>query len=68
MKLSEKIKAARDEAGLSQRQLAAAIGCTPRSVSLWETTDRQPDFPFLERIARVTAKPLDYFAEGSQAA
>jgi transcriptional regulator with XRE-family HTH domain len=63
MKLSEKIKTARDEAGLSQSQLAALVQCSSRSISLWETTDRKPDFVFLERIARATRKPLDFFAD-----
>lgn len=59
--LNERIREARNSAGMSQRQLAAAIGASPRSVSLWETTDREPEFKFLERIAGATGKSLDYF-------
>lgn len=59
--LSQKIKKARTEAGLSQGQLAAAIGSSTRSISLWETTDREPEFKFLERIAQATGRSLDFF-------
>lgn len=63
MKLSEKIRQARTDAGMSQPALAEAIGVTKRSISYWETTDRQPDFAHLTKIARATGKPLDFFAD-----
>ena len=63
MKLAEKIRQARKEAGMSQGDLARAIGASKRSVSYWETTDREPDFVQMTRIARATGKSLDFFAE-----
>lgn len=63
MKLSEKIRQARHDSGMSQRELAEAIGVTKRSISYWETTDRHPDFALLTKIARATGKSLDFFAD-----
>jgi DNA-binding XRE family transcriptional regulator len=63
MTLAELIKQARAEAGLSQSQLASAIGATKRSIAYWESKeDRHPDWTFMVRIARATSKPLDFFA------
>jgi transcriptional regulator with XRE-family HTH domain len=47
-----RLAAARTHAGLTQRDLAAAVGVTSLSVSRWERADRMPD---AERLARICA-------------
>ena len=51
---SELIRAARERAGLTQRQLAEALGVTPAQVSHWENGLRSIDVKLLERIANLT--------------
>jgi transcriptional regulator with XRE-family HTH domain len=43
--------AQRKAAGLEQTQLAARLGVTVRTLSRWETGDRQPDHPVLLDLA-----------------
>ena len=45
------ITAARMAAGMTQAQLAQAIGVKPQQVGNWERGDRNPKLPALERIA-----------------
>lgn len=41
----------RKERGLSQEQMAAALGCSRSRVGMYETGRREPDFEMLEAIA-----------------
>lgn len=68
MELAQRIRRARTEAGLTQKSLAAMVGCSEKSVNLWETTDRVPDLTFLLGIARATGRPVTYFTEEEAAA
>ena len=43
----------RRTAGLSQRQLAALVGCSPQMVSHLEHSRRNPGSPLAERIDQV---------------
>jgi transcriptional regulator with XRE-family HTH domain len=65
--IAEKIKEARSQAGLSQRQLAEAVGVTVRAVRFWEAGQREPHWSLIVRIARATGQPLVYFTDGSNA-
>lgn len=60
--LSQKIRQARDEAGLSREQVAAGLGVSLSTVVRYETgrTQRISTDTLLE-IARVTRKPLSFF-------
>lgn len=51
MSFSEKLRALREKYGLSQQQLAAAIGVTRQAVSLWERGSTLPDSVTLLRLA-----------------
>lgn len=42
MKFSEKLKAARKEAGMTQPQLAKAVGVSVRTIASYETDDKYP--------------------------
>lgn len=63
MDLAERIREARAQSGLSQRELALRIESSKRSIAHWEGGQRTPEFTFVVRIARATNTPLDYFAE-----
>lgn len=51
MSFSEKLRALREKYGLSQQQLATAIGVTRQAVSLWERGGTLPDSVTLLRLA-----------------
>lgn len=47
------IRAARIAAGMTQQQLADALGIAQQSVARWETGEREPRVSTLRRIAAV---------------
>lgn len=61
--IGKKIQRAREEAGLSQGELASRLGYTQAALSNYELGRRQPGFAKLELIARELGKPLSYFFE-----
>jgi transcriptional regulator with XRE-family HTH domain len=54
MELPDRIRAARNRAGLSQRQMARALGVTPSAVAQWELGDTTPTHEHLLAIAAAT--------------
>lgn len=61
-RLRERLRAARIEAGLSQEEVAKAIGQPQSFVSKMESSgERSLDFVELEEIAELYGKRLDYF-------
>lgn len=59
---------ARAQAGLTQEELAAAVGCSVFSIGKYERGERSPRGPVLRRIADVTGKPIAYFFTAEAAA
>lgn len=53
------LKACRINAGLTQVQLADAIGVTPLTISNWELGKTEPSLSCLRKISEVTQIPLD---------
>jgi DNA-binding transcriptional regulator YiaG len=51
------LKQTRERLGLSQSQLAEALGVTTQTISNWETGQRIPP-PFLDRALRDVAREL----------
>lgn len=49
---------ARTLAGLSQRDLAASVGCTSKTIRRYEKSITQPDTRMLQRIAAATNVPI----------
>lgn len=60
MKLGEKILSARKKAGLSQVDLADALGVSRQSVSKWETGEANPEIGKLPELARLLDVSTDW--------
>ena len=60
MKLGEKIVSARKKAGLSQVDLADALGVSRQSVSKWETGEANPEIGKLPELARLLGVSADW--------
>ena len=58
MELAELVYKTRTEAGLTQTQLADAMGTSQSAVAAWENGARVPGVEALERLARACGKHL----------
>jgi transcriptional regulator with XRE-family HTH domain len=63
--IGKKIQIAREEAGLSQEELASRLGYTQAALSNYELGKRRLYLANIEQIARELNKPLSYFIEES---
>src|SRR5262245_49527909 len=63
--VGERLKAAREQAGLSQRQLSFP-GCSPAYISRIESGDRIPSLQLLRELGRRLGVSEDYLATGSE--
>lgn len=61
--IGRKIQMARDEKGMSQEQLAKALGCSQSALSNYEKGKRRLYLSQLEKLAEILNKPLEYFVE-----
>lgn len=61
--IGRRLQLAREEAGLSQEQLAARIGCSQSTLSNYEKGRRRLYLAQLENIAEVLNKPIEYFMQ-----
>nr|PZN43745.1 MAG: hypothetical protein DIU70_03370 [Bacillota bacterium] len=59
--LGARIREARIQRGLSQQELAEAIGFSRPAVNSWEHGRSEPSFETLQKIATVLGKPLTWF-------
>jgi transcriptional regulator with XRE-family HTH domain len=62
----ERLRTAREEAGLTQTEVAKALGRQQTYVSKCELGERRVDFVELEEFASVYRKPLSYFATAAR--
>lgn len=53
---AKSIKAARENAGLTQAELAGRLGVSPRTVARWEAGNRKITTEILEEVARDRGK------------
>ena len=60
MKLNEKIICSRKKAGMSQIDLADALGVSRQSVSKWETGESNPDITKLPALAKALDVSIDW--------
>ncbi len=63
--IGKKLQQAREEAGLSQEQLASQMGCAQSTLSNYEKGKRRIYLTQLETIAGLLNKPIEYFLESS---
>lgn len=59
MTASEKMKAARVKAGLTQKQLADLLGCSSQNIYQWESGKYKLTYPSMVRIAAALGVPVD---------
>lgn len=58
--MGERIRQARERAGLSQKQIAEALGIDQSAVSFWETGKSEPTLHNLRRLADILGcRPAD---------
>ena len=62
---AERLKQLRKEKGMTQIDLAKAIGVSNGTVAMWETGKRRPSFELLERLSDVFDHRLDYILGAS---
>ena len=60
MTLGEKIKLLREEAGMTQMQLASRVSVPRLVISLWEFDEDVPDFDQIAGLSRFFGVPIDY--------
>ena len=60
MKICDKIMQARKKAGMSQIDLADAMGVSRQSVSKWETGEANPEISKLTQLARTLGVSVDW--------
>lgn len=65
-KLSKKIRQARVEAALSQKELASALKLSDRTISAYEKGRALPPLDTLQSISNLTHKSINYFLEEDQ--
>lgn len=61
--LQERVRRAREEAHLSQKELGDFIGVSDKSVSAYEQGRSTPPFEKLRKIATFTNRPITFFTE-----
>ena len=62
-KIARKIKRARVEAGLSQREIADTLKLSDRTISAYEKGRAMPPLDTLQGIGSLTHKPINYFLD-----
>lgn len=58
--LNERLKAAREATGMSQNEVAKAIGVSQPAYCYMENGDKVPSLPVAKQLARVLSVSLDY--------
>ena len=61
--IGRKIQKAREEAGLSQEEMASQLGYSQAALSNYELGKRRLYLANIEQIARMLNKPLSYFLD-----
>lgn len=64
--IGKQLQLAREEAGWSQEQMAARIGCSQSALSNYEKGKRRIYLAQLEKIAEILNRPLEYFLQSAE--
>ena len=57
---AERLKELRAEKGITQVQLAEAMGVSKGTIAMWETGKREPNFETLNDLSEIFDKRIDY--------
>ena len=57
--MGEKLREARQRAGMTQKQLAEAIGCKQKDVSRWEIGQIEPGVLTVKKMAQALGCTMD---------
>ena len=58
MDIGERIKLARQKAGISQAKLAELVGCSDDSILNWETKGVTPLPVYMQKLAKILGKEV----------
>ena len=61
----ERLKDLRKEKGMTQIELATALGVSSGTVAMWETGKRKPSFEMFEKLTEVFDKRINYILGAS---
>ncbi|RLA97560.1 MAG: hypothetical protein DRG37_07895 [Deltaproteobacteria bacterium] len=64
--IGQKLQKAREELGMSQKDLAKKLGCSQASLSNYELGKRRLYLSDLHRISKILNKPITYFLESQE--
>lgn len=64
MSLGKRIRKARLKAGMTQRELGAALDVTAAAISGWERDDSEPEINRLPAILKALKVPADWLIRG----
>lgn len=65
MEFGEKLKKARKEKKITQKELGSFVGVSDTAVSKWESNTNIPDIVQVGKIAEILGKDVEYFASDS---
>jgi transcriptional regulator with XRE-family HTH domain len=65
MNIGNRIKRLREDANLTQRQLAASLGCSPGLVGQWESHRKDPGRDNLKRLADALGTNMEFLLRGA---
>ncbi len=67
MEFKDRMKAAREAAGLNQSEMARRLGLSPQSVQKWESGETIPRGRRMQQVAEVTGVTIAYLMDGGEA-
>ena len=66
MKFANRLKEMRTEKGITQVQLASALGLSKGTIAMWETGKREPNFEMLNTLSDYFDRRIDYILGESE--
>ncbi len=66
MTLGEKLKSARKDSGLTQKQLAEKLFVSRQAVTKWEADKGMPDIENIQLLSKILNRSIDYLLESGE--
>lgn len=64
--LAVKIRRARKESKMSQKELGESLGVSDKAISSYESGRAVPRLKTLQKLAKITHRPVNYFTNNEQ--